>query len=278
MKRKVQPSSVLTFLLFLLLCIIILFPLLCLLLGAFKPSSYIIRFGLNAKIEPEIMSLDNFRTLFSGGNDYFTWYRNSIIVTVVQTVASLFLSAAVAYGFTMYQFRGKKLLFGCVLVVMMIPIEIIMLPLYRELIAFHMLDSFAGVILPFMAAPIPIFFFRQYLRGMPMALLDAGRIDGCNEYRIFGRIYLPLMAPAFASMGIYQGMVSWNNFLWPLIVLRSADKLTLPIGLATLLTPYGDNYGILLSGSVFAIIPILILFLLFQKYFIAGMTAGGVKE
>ena len=124
---------------------------------------------------------------------------------------------------------------------------------------------------------VPIFFFYQFLKGISTAFLDAARVDGCTEIGIFVKIILPLMAPAFASMGIYQGMISWNNFLWPLIVLKSNSKMTLPIGLSTLMTPYGNNYDILLAGSVMAIIPVLILFLAFQKYFIAGMTAGGVK-
>ena len=160
---------------------------------------------------------------------------------------------------------------------MMIPMEIIMLPLYEQMIGMKLIDSIWGIILPFVAAPAPIFFFRQYLGGIPKELMEAGRIDGCTEYGIFGRIILPLMAPSFAAMGIFVGMNSWNGFLWPLIVLRSQEKFTLPIGLATLITPYGNNYDVLIAGSVMAILPILIVFLFFQQYFIEGMTAGGVK-
>ncbi|MCA5964691.1 carbohydrate ABC transporter permease [Blautia sp. RD014234] len=129
----------------------------------------------------------------------------------------------------------------------------------------------------FYCSTYPHFLFYQFLKGISTAFLDAARVDGCTEIGIFVKIILPLMAPAFASMGIYQGMIGWNNFLWPLIVLKSNSKMTLPIGLSTLMTPYGNNYDILLAGSVMAIIPVLILFLAFQKYFIAGMTAGGVK-
>lgn len=117
----------------------------------------------------------------------------------------------------------------------------------------------------------------KYLSGLPKDFLDAGRVDSCSEYGIFFRIMLPLAAPSFAAMGILVGMNSWNGFLWPLIVLRTQSKLTLPLGLASLLSPYGNNYAVLIAGSVLAIIPILILFFIFQKYFIEGMTAGGVK-
>ncbi|MFR4710918.1 MAG: carbohydrate ABC transporter permease [Blautia wexlerae] len=113
--------------------------------------------------------------------------------------------------------------------------------------------------------------------GIPKDFLDAARVDGCTEYGIFFKIMIPLMKPSFAAMGIYQGMQSWNNFLWPMIVTNSIDKITLPVGLQSLLSPYGNNYDILIAGSCFAIIPILALFVCFQRYFIEGMTAGGVK-
>lgn len=276
-KHKISFATIGMLLLFVVLSFIIIFPIICLIISALKPSEEIIRFGLNADLDLSIMNFHNFVNLFQTKSDYFKWFTNSLMLTVIQMLLSIFVSAMVAYGFSMYEFRFKKILFSCVLLIMMIPTEIIMLPLYQEMIKFKMIDTFAGVILPFIAAPIPIFFFHQFLKGIPSTFLDAARIDGCSEYGIYFKIIMPLMAPAFASMGIYQGMVSWNNFLWPLIVLKSADKLTLPIGLSTLLTPYSSNYDILLAGSVTAIIPIFILFLMFQKYFIEGMTAGGVK-
>src|SRR5690606_3227344 len=119
--------------------------------------------------------------------------------------------------------------------------------------------------------------FRQYAMGLPKELMDAARIDGSTEYGIFFKIMAPLMLPSFAAMAILQGLHSWNNFLWPLLVVRSSDLFTLPIGLATLLTPYGNNYDILIAGAVMTVIPIVILFALFQRYFVAGLTTGGVK-
>ena len=190
---------------------------------------------------------------------------------------ALFLSACVGYGFAMYKFKGKNILFACVLVVMMVPNEVILLPLYRLVSNMHLINSMWGIILPYMVVPMLVFFFRQYLSGLPKDFLDAARVDGCSEYGIFIRIFVPLMKPSFAAMGIYQGMSSWNNFLWPMIVINNQDKITLPVGLQSLMSPYGNNYDILIAGSCFAIIPILILFVCFQRYFIEGMTAGGVK-
>jgi arabinosaccharide transport system permease protein len=122
-----------------------------------------------------------------------------------------------------------------------------------------------------------IFFFRQYAIGMPKELMEAGRIDGCTEYGIFFKIMMPLMKPAYGAMTILLAMGSWNSFVWPLIVMRENVMLTLPVGLQTMLTPYGNNYDMLMSGAVLAVLPIMIVFLFNQKSFIAGMTAGSVK-
>lgn len=127
-----------------------------------------------------------------------------------------------------------------------------------------------GIILPYLVVPMLVFFFRQYLMGIPKDFLDAARVDGCTEYGIFFKIMIPLMKPSFAAMGIYQGMQSWNNFLWPMIVTNSIDKITLPVGLQSLLSPYGNNYDILIAGSCFAIIDSYIIYLfpeiLYRRY------------
>lgn len=276
-KKKSYISTVLLTLFFVVVALITLLPLILLLVSSFRAGADLMRYGLNFNIDWANAHLENYKLLFSGQNNYFVWYKNSLVITVAQLVLALFLSACVGYGFAMYNFRFKNLLFGCVLLVMMIPTEIIILPLYRLIINLGVMDSMWGIILPYMVVPMLIFFFRQYLSGIPKDFLDAARVDGCSEYGIFLRIMMPLMKPSFAAMGIYQGMQSWNNFLWPMIVMRSQNKITLPVGLQSLMSPYGNNYDILIAGSCFAIIPILILFACFQSYFIEGMTAGGVK-
>ena len=160
---------------------------------------------------------------------------------------------------------------------MMVPFEILMLPLYQEMIDLKLINTTAGVILPGLCGASTIFFFKQYMSGLPKELLDAGRIDGATEFGICIKIMLPITKPAFAAMAILSSMGAWNSMLWPLLVFRDASKFTLPIGLNTLLTPYGNNYDLLIAGSCFAILPIFILFLCFQSYFIDGMTAGAVK-
>ncbi|PMC40223.1 arabinose transporter permease [Bacillus sp. UMB0899] len=276
-RKKWKLSTIILLIVFIAISIFALFPLLAITLASFKPSQEIMRFGLNLKLQPEVLSFDNYAFIFSGASDYFIWYKNSILITIVSTVLCLLLTCMVGYGLAVYDFKFKNLIFGMVLVIMMVPVEIIMLPLYKLTMSLGLMDTLVGAFLPFIVAPIPIFFFRQYASGLPRDLLDAARVDGSTELGIFFRVMMPLMLPAFSSMAILQALASWNNFLWPLIVLRSSEKLTLPIGLSTLLTPYGNNYDVLIAGSVLAIIPILIVFIFFQRYFIEGMTAGGVK-
>ena len=265
---------------FVLLCAIIIFPVLAGLLASFRPGTELIRRGLALDFNIKTMNLDNYKYLFGNnadGKKYFMWYKNSLVITLLSVVLTLIICYFVAYGLTMYNFKLKNLLFFLVIATMMVPFEILMLPLYKETIKIGLIDSYAGVILPGLCSASTIFFFRQYLSGLPKDLLDAARIDGATEYGIACKIILPLAKPAFASMGILCAMGSWNAILWPLLVLKGAEKFTLPIGLNTLLTPYGNNYDVLIAGSMFGILPIFVIFLIFQKYIIDGMTAGAVK-
>ena len=275
--KKSIPKTVLLVIFFVGVAVITLLPLALLFVASLRPGQELMRNGLNFRIDWAHANLDEYRLLFSGNNAYVTWYLNSLKVTVLQVVLSLVLSSFVGYGFAMYEFKGKGFFFLLVLLVMMVPTEVIILPLYKLIIGMHLINTHTGIILPYIVIPMLIFFFRQYLSGIPKDFLDAGRVDGCSEYGIYTRIMLPLMKPAFASMGIYEGMSSWNNFFWLMIVINQNNKITLPVGLQSLLSPYGNNYDILIAGSVFAILPILLLFALFQQYFIEGMTAGGVK-
>lgn len=276
-KRKHLLARIGILLLFSLLFILIMLPFYAITLASFKPGEDLIRYGLNLRFDLRIMSFDNFILLFTGEHDYFLWFRNSMVLTIVQVLLTLFVSAFVAYGFAAYEFKGKNFLFICVLLIMMVPFEILLLPLYKLMFDLNLINTYSAIVLPGIANAATIFFFRQYLRGIPKAIIDSGRVDGATEYGIFIRLIIPIMKPSFAAMGILNGMNSWNNLLWPFIVLGDGNKFTLPIGLKTLLTPYGNNYDLLIVGSFFAILPIFILFVAFQKYFIGGMTAGAVK-
>ena len=283
--RYSPVARVILLLFFTALAVLIFVPFFAIALGTLKGGPELWRNGLNLRLEFDKWSLSSWRYLLTGisdtgeilAHDYFLWFQNSLVITVIQTVLTLFVSAWVAYGFTMYEFRLKGLFFMCVLMVMMIPFEILMLPMYVQANAMGLLDNMWGIILPFIASVAAIFFFRQYLSGLPKDLLDAGRVDGCTEYGIFLRIILPIMGPAMSSMAVLVGMGAWNNLLWPMLVLTSMKKYTLPIGLNTLFTPYGNNYDLMITGACFAILPILLLYIFAQKFIIEGMTAGSVK-
>lgn len=259
------------------ICLIALFPVFMLIISSFRPSYELMRTGISLVFDWSILNLQNYDYIFLQAKNYWSWYMNSLIISAITIVLSLFFSAMVGYALAVYDFRGKNLFFIFVVFILMVPFEILMLPLFQMMITFQLVDSYIGVILPMVVAPIAVFFFRQYALGLPTELMDAARIDGASEYGIYFKVMLPLMGPSLGAMAILQGLGSWNNFLWPLIVLRSNDMFTLPIGLATLLTPYGNNYDVLIAGSVMTIIPIIILFIFFQRYFISGLTVGGVK-
>jgi arabinosaccharide transport system permease protein len=256
---------------------VVLVPFLAIFLGTFQDGNDIIRRGLSLDIDLGSLSLDNWVMLFTDSGMYFRWFANSIFLTVVQVAGTLLVSSFVAYGFAMYDFKGKNALFIAVLVLMTVPFEIMMLPLFVMVNDVGLADSYSVVVVPFLAASVTIFFFRQYFLGIPKDLLEAGRIDGATEFGIFFRLVVPIAKPAFAAMAILNGMIIWNNFLWPLLVLRSPEKFTLPIGLNTLLTPHANNYELLIVGSFFSLLPLLALFLLFQRFFVAGITAGALK-
>ncbi|MCM3790595.1 carbohydrate ABC transporter permease [Domibacillus sp. 8LH] len=259
------------------IAILAVFPLFSLLISSLRPSSDLMRSGITLSIPFEKLNLNNYTYIFSEAGNYWDWYINSLIISAFTIVLCLFFSSMVGYALAVYEFKGNRFIFILVLLILMIPFEILMLPLYQFMIKIQMVDTYLAVILPMIVAPVAVFFFRQYASGLPKDLMESARMDGCTEYGIFFRIMAPLMLPSFAAMAILQGLSSWNNFLWPLVVLRSNSMFTLPVGLATLLTPYGNNYDVLIAGSVMTVLPVIILFLFFQRFFIEGLTVGGVK-
>ncbi len=285
-KQTSSPmAKVLLGIFFILLCILFMIPLYALLLGTFKGGAQLFVSGLNLNPTPSLLHTKAWKYLFTGvmsngeynPHDYFLWYKNSLLVVLVQGSLTLLLSSMVAYGLAKYNFKGKNLIFMCVLMVMMVPLEILMLPMYTQVNAMGLRNTYAGVMLPFLVSMSAVFFFRQFLTGIPYEMIEAGRIDGCTEYGVFFRIIVPVMKPAYASMAVLTGMGAWNALLWPMLVLSDMKKYTIPIGLNTLWSPYGNNYDLMITGSCFAILPLLLIYLFAQKFIVEGMTAGAVK-
>lgn len=209
---------------------------------------------------------------------FIRWYLNSLFITVTYTLGSVFLSALGGYGFAKYDFKGKTVLFSILIGSMIVPFQITLIPTFLIINRLKLVDSYLALILPGLAPAFGIFLMRQFMiMSIPDELLDAGRIDGCPELRMFTRIVLPLAKPALGALTIYQFIGSWNSFLWPLIIIRSESKFTLPIGLANLIGLYAREYGMVMAGSTLVILLPIVLFAMMQRQFISGLTLGAVK-
>jgi arabinosaccharide transport system permease protein len=265
----------------LLICVSVvsLSPFIYLLVTSFvEDMSLVFKNGIALKINRDMLGISNYFMLFGDKRGiFFSWFKNSAIITFLFTFISIVFSSMVGYGVTMYQFKGKKIIVFMILGTMMIPLEILMVPLYNEVNAFKLLNTYWGVILPFVVSAFTIYFFMQYTRTLSRDFMDAARIDGCGEIGIFAIIMVPLMKPAFASMIILQATNTWNDFLWPLIVMSRNRNFTLTVGLQTYISPYGNNYNLLFAGAVLSVVPVIILFFSCQKLFVEGMVAGGIK-
>ena len=277
-KTKKRILTVLATLLMVILAVFTLSPFYFMFLSSLKPGTEMLRYGLSFTFDPEISSFKNYEALNTYREGiYWDWYKSSLILMVLQTLIGLFLGSLVGYGLAMYDFKGKNIVITIVLLLMMVPFEILLLPLYQMLIKAKLINSYFGVILPYLVPPFMVFFFRQYCLSLPREMMEAARMDGCSDFGIFFRIMVPNMIPAYGAMTILSCMNCWNNLLWPLIVLSNDRKFTIPIGMATTITPYGNAYDVLMPGAVMAVVPIVIIYLFAQKTFIAGLTSGAVK-
>ena len=255
--------------------VLVLSPFVWMILGSFKSEGELKQ--VPPTWWPQDASLDNYRQLFDQ-LAFGTFFKNSTIVAVAVTAGNLLFCSMLGYAFAMLNFRGKRALFIVVMGTLMIPFVVTFVPLFVLVANIGLIDSLPGLILPLLVGPFGVFLMRQFFLGMPRDLLDAGRVDGAGELRIFARVYLPLAGPALATLGILTFLASWNNFLWPLVVAQNEETYTLPVALA--LYSVGQNstqYGLLLAGASVVVLPILVVFLIFQRRFIEGIATTGIK-
>ena len=209
---------------------------------------------------------------------YGRYFINSVFIATASTLLTLFFCSLGGYAFAKYQFRGQKVLFGILLASMMVPFQVLLVPLFGLMYDIGWLNSYKAIVIPFSVGAFGVFLMRQFIVTIPSELLDAARIDGCSEFGIYYRIVLPIIKPALGALTIYSFLGSWNGYLWPLIILRDEAKYTLPIGLANLVGIYRQDYGMLMAGTLLSLMPIVILFLAMQREFVQGITLGSVKE
>ena len=255
--------------------VITLAPFLWMLLGSFKPEAELQR--VPPTWWPEAPSLDNYRELFDR-LDFPQFFANSVLVAVAVTVGNLVFCSMVGYALAKLDFAGKRVLFALVLGMLMVPGVVTFVPLFVLVSNLGLVNTYPGLILPFLVTPLGVFLMRQFIAGLPDELIEAARIDGAGEWRIFARVIMPLCGPPLATLGILTFLHSWNNFLWPLVVAQSEDKYTLPVALA--LYSVGQNatrYGLLMAGAVVIILPVVALFIALQRYFVQSVATTGIK-
>jgi len=219
--------------------------------------------------------LTNYQNLVSNTN-FWQVFGNSAFVAILTTLLGIVASSMAGYGFEMYRSKQRDRVFTIILISMMVPFAALMIPLYRLISQLGLINNYLAIILPGISTAFLIFFFRQNSKMFPKEILEAARIDGLSEVRIFFMIYLPVMKSAYSAAGIITFMSTWNNFLWPLIVLQSPNKMTLPIFISSLGSAYTPDFGVIMLSIVISTLPTAILFFLMQKNFVQGML-GSVK-
>lgn len=234
--------------------------------------------GLNAapSLVPSDPGIDAYVRLFEQ-LPFARVIGNSLLLATITTLVQLFTSATAAYAFSRLPFPGRTVVFGVYLATMMIPLQVLVVPLFAELKAFGLIDTYVGALLPSLAAAFGIFLLRQAMNQVPVELDEAAALDGAGHFRIFWTVILPNIRPALATLAVFAFMGSWNSFLWPLVVLRSPELQTLPVALAGLQGQFTTQWDIVMAGSVVSILPMLAIYLFAQKYVIQGVANTGLK-
>ena len=251
-----------------------LFPLLWMLSVSLMPAGA--ASALPAPILPAAPTLENYRILF-GSVGMGRYLANSLLLAVLASVLSVAFNVSAGYAFAKLRFRGREAIFKTLLGALVIPGQVAMLPLFLMLKPLGLVNSYAGALVPMLASVFGIFLVRQFARGIPDELLEAARIDGAGELRIFATIVLPLLSPVLATLAIFSFLASWNDFMWPLIVLTDASLHTLPVALAGLSREHVQDVELMMAGSVVTVLPVLAVFLALQRQYMEGLMAGGVK-
>ncbi len=226
---------------------------------------------------PDPITLQNYIYVFTR-IPFPRYLFNSVFVAVVATGAHVFFDTLAGYAFSKLRFPGRDAIFFAMLLALMIPFQVNLIPLYRIMAWFRWLDHYQALIIPNITGIFGIFLMRQFINSIPDELLDAARIDGCNELNVFLRVVFPLTLPGIATLIIFTFMDIWNAFLWPRLVLSSARMFTLPLGLAQLQARNTSTWGQIMAGTVLTALPMILIFLVMQRQFIAGMTEGAVKQ
>jgi multiple sugar transport system permease protein len=253
---------------------IMVLPLCWMFFTSFKPSVEINIWP--PRLFPQQWTLENYLVAFQRA-PLLRFLLNSLIMSVVGTLAILLTSAAAGYTFAKYNFPGKELIFIAILATIMIPLEAYIVPLFTQVVRWRLLDTMVGLILPNLIASSGIFFMRQHIVSIPDALIDAARIDGASEFRIFARIIVPLSFSALSALGIFMFMFIWTSFLWPLLITNSTQVMTMELGLTFFQSMFTIEYGPMMAASTIAVLPMLIVFVVLRERVIQSIAITGLR-
>jgi multiple sugar transport system permease protein len=273
-KIKRSPTRFLVYAVLAFTTVIALFPMYWLFVNAFTPITS------TPPLTPNLIpafKLDNFQRLLGGTKYYTNWMINSLLICLAITAWHVIFDTLAGYAFAKRQFPGRDVIFWLLLSTLMIPIQVTLIPLYIISRNLGIIDSIWAVILPGTATVFGIFLMRQYIQTLPSELENAARIDGASEFGVFWHVILPLCQPAIAAMSIFVFVRNWNDFLWPLIALNRPQNYTLTVGVANLQGEFMTDWGVIFAGAALAALPMIVFFLLFQKYFLEGVRAGAIK-
>ncbi|MBV9787478.1 MAG: carbohydrate ABC transporter permease [Chloroflexi bacterium] len=274
-RRQWSWLSILAWLTLIVTVVISLWPMYWLFVTALTPTRETI------KVPPDLIpingSLENFQRLFSQARNYWRWGLNSLIVALSVTLFHIFFDTLAGYAFAKKQFPGKNIMFWIILSTLMIPAHVTLVPLYIVTRQLGLIDSLWALILPGTADVFGIFLMRQYIQTLPSELEEAARIDGSSEPGVFWHVILPLSKPALGALAIFTFVRVWNSFLWPLIVLQKSINYTLPVGVSSLQGEFSTDYGLIFAGAALAALPMIVFFLVFQRYFLEGVRMGALK-
>ncbi len=270
-----KRPGILVWIVLIVVAIVALWPMYWLYITAFTPTENTV------KTPPDLIpihaSLANFSRLFTQAKDYWRWALNSLLISLSVTAFHLLFDTMAGYAFAKKRFPGRNFFFWLILSTLMIPSHVTLVPLYVVARQLHLINNILAVILPGTADVFGIFLMRQYIQTLPSELEEAARMDGCTEPGVFWRIIVPLSKPALGALAIFSFVRYWNDFLWPLIVLQKSQHYTLPVGVASLQGEFRTDFGLIFAGAGLAALPMIVFFLIFQRYFIEGVRMGAVK-
>lgn len=274
MKKKITPFGVITIVLLSILTIIFIFPFYWIMTGAFKSQPDTIK--IPPQWWPTAPTVENFKQLLIQ-NPAGKWLFNSIFIALVTMILVCITSSLAGYVLAKKKFYGQKFLFSVFIAAMALPKQVVLVPLVRIVNFLGIHDTLAAVILPLIGWPFGVFLMKQFSENIPGELLESAKIDGCGELRTFVNIAFPIIKPGFAALAIFTFINTWNDYFMQLVMLSSRDKLTVSLGVATMQAEMATNYGLIMAGAALSAIPIVAVFLMFQKSFTQGITMGAVK-